>query len=479
MIWIIAGLLLFIFQVALIVILEFRHPAKSVAWIMILFVFPIIGFIVYYFFAQEYKKQKLVQKMPQLEEKLRILEYGRLSDINAHDGPECMMPLLSNGHEDQLFSLLQRIPGAPILKGNVTEVLTNGDVTFRSLLSAMETAKDHIHVEFYILRDDELGQEFQRLWIRKAQEGVKVRVVYDGIGSLELKASFLKKLTEGGVEVRSFLPPFIAFFDKRINYRNHRKIVVVDGSIGFLGGLNVGDEYLGKDERLGFWRDTHIRIEGPAVLDLQRVFLTDWTFVCGPLQLSEQLFPEVPNYGGSIVQIVPSGPDMERELILEIYFSAITAAKKRVYITTPYFIPDSGLTMALKTAARSGVDVRIIIPGKPDYRLVHLATLSYVGELLDAGVRFYEYQRGFMHAKTLIVDEILASVGTANMDMRSFFSNFELNAFLYDIASIRRLEHDFNVDLQHSSELTLESYSHRPRMQKGKEVLARLISPLL
>jgi cardiolipin synthase len=285
-------------------------------------------------------------------------------------------------------------------------------------------------------------------------------------------------LKRAGAEVYCFLPPLIAFFDKRLNYRNHRKIVVVDGKLGFLGGINIGDEYLGRDPQLGYWRDTHLQLQGDSVYYLQQTFLNDWEFVSGQRLSDGLLFPEHSIGSGTPVQILPSGPDVHFDAIFELAFSAIAAAKQRIWITTPYFIPDRSIQIGLKTAALSGVDVRIIFPGVPDSRIVHLATLSYVKELLQAGVKFYQYQNGFMHAKMLIVDELIASAGTANMDMRSFFANFEINAVFFDKKTIGRLGRDFQQDIRNSKEIVAERFELRSRWQKGKEVVARLLSPL-
>jgi cardiolipin synthase len=278
--------------------------------------------------------------------------------------------------------------------------------------------------------------------------------------------------------VYCFLPPLFAFFDKRLNYRNHRKIVVVDGKVGFLGGINIGDEYLGRDPQLGYWRDTHLRLRGDSVYYLQQTFLNDWEFVSGQRLSDALLFPEHEVGLGTPVQILPSGPDVHFDAIFELVFSAIATAKRRIWMTTPYFVPDRSIQIGLKTAALSGVDVRILFPGVPDSRIVHLATLSYVKELLLAGVRFYQYQNGFMHAKTLIVDELIASAGTANMDMRSFFANFEINAVFFDKKTIGRLGRDFQQDIRNSKEIVAEQFERRSRWQRGKEVVARLLSPL-
>ncbi|WP_068777005.1 cardiolipin synthase [Paenibacillus sp. FJAT-26967] len=475
MLWLVIVLILFIFQTVTIVVVEFRNSSKTVAWLMILFIFPVIGFIMYYFLAKEYSQRRNVKRKTRrvLGEMQREMRRELEKTKKGQDYP---VPNIIN--EPRLFGLLSNIPSSPITRNNEVEVLTDGKATYEAMFEAMEQAKHHIHFEFYILRDDETGKKFQELLVRKAREGVEVRVIYDGIGSYKLSAKYIRELTEAGIETYCFLPAFIAFFDKRMNYRNHRKIIVVDGLVGFLGGINIGDEYLGMHPVLGYWRDTHLKITGDAVYYLQSTFLSDWEFVSRQ-KLSETLFyPEHTCEGNQPVQVVASGPDAHWDSILESYFGGITTAKKRIYITTPYFIPDQSLIMGLKTAAISGVDVKIILPEIPDSWIVHYASLSYLQDLMQTGVRFYQYQPGFVHAKVTIIDNLFATVGTANMDMRSFYSNFELNAILFDQKSIERLEHDFINDLKNSKKLSLSEFEKRSRFQKGKEVMGRLLSPL-
>lgn len=474
MFWLVIGLLLFIFQISTILVLEFRNPSKTVAWLMILFVFPLIGFVMYYFLAKEYSQRRIVRRkkgkiLSDLREEV-IKHTNIVKDITEIQ--DCNI-----GRHPRLFGLLSNIPKSPITANNDLQVLTNGEATYDAILEAMEKAAHFIHIEYYIIRDDEIGRKFLDVMVRKSKQGVKVRLIYDGIGSYKLSYDYLETLDKAGVEHYPFLTPIIAFFDKRMNYRNHRKIVIVDGYVGFLGGINIGDEYLGKG-RLGFWRDTHLALQGDSVYFLQDTFLTDWNFVSGQKLTGRRYFPKHNCEDKAHVQIISSGPDEQWDGILELYFSAIASATERIFISSPYFIPDESIIMGLKTAALSGVDVRIILPGIADSKLVKLASLAYVKDLLQAGVRFFIYQKGFTHAKILIADHTLASVGTANMDMRSFFSNFELNAVLFDIPSIDRLEADFLNDLNNCSEILWEEFEKRSRIQRGKEVLARLFSPL-
>jgi cardiolipin synthase len=476
MAWLLLALIIFIFQMATILLLEFRNPSKTVAWMFILFCCPMIGFVVYYFVAQDYKARKQLRtRGTRLFRQVRPVIWSRavtVQTIEEMHNPEFR-------HQERLFNLLSRLSESPITGCNKSRVLTDGEETFGAMLKAMEAAKEHIHIEFYIFRHDVIGTRFQEIMIRKAKEGVKVRFMCDGLGSYKLKREFVDKLKEAGVEFHFFLPPLFALIDRRINYRNHRKIIVVDGVKGFVGGINVGDDYLGQYPKLGYWRDTHLEIEGDAVYFLQNVFLNDWQLASGEKIADPALFPEHHCKGDEQIQIVSSGPDQAWNAIQEFCFTAISVAKKRIWIASPYFIPDPGIYEGLKTAAVSGVDVRIMIPWRADSRLVHLASLSYVEELMLAGVRFFQYQKGFIHAKVLIVDDLLASVGTANMDMRSFFCNFELTAALFEPSAIDRLTADFENDMGVCREMTKKEFQRRPFLHKKAEMLCRMLSPLL
>ncbi|KRE75377.1 cardiolipin synthase [Paenibacillus sp. Soil750] len=474
MVWIILLLVLFVFQAATILICEYKRPAKSVAWLSILFILPIIGFLMYYFIAREYVRRKKVHgHSSDNTDKQKLQGAPYTGSIDSKKGEDSF--LLG---EQRLRDWLRHVPHAPITVLNRVDVLTNADVTYEAMLDEIGKARDHIHFEFYTIRDDAIGRRFLEALIAKAKAGVTVRVIYDGVGSHSLSKSYITSLKRAGIAVEPFLKPLIAFFDKRLNYRNHRKIVVVDGLVGFVGGINIGDEYVGGDPKLGFWRDTHIMLHGDAVYDLQRTFLTDWFFVSGERLGEKRYYPAHSEQEPSIVQVISSGPDASWDAIQEMYFAGLIAAKNRIWITTPYFIPDPSITMALKSAAISGVDVRIILPFKADSVIVQYASMSYLQELLQVGVRFYMYRKGFIHAKVIIVDDIMATVGTANVDMRSFFSNFELNAVMFDRHVISRLESDFEMDLKESTEVTLTEFELRSSGEKRKERIARLLSPL-
>ena len=378
----------------------------------------------------------------------------------------------------KLARLLLNDADAPLTLNNRSEVLTNGQKTFRALFSALETAKDHIHLEYYIFHNDAIGKDILNLLLRKASEGVKVRVLVDGLGNRSLEKRF-GELRKAGVETAGFYPVRFPFFSRRLNLRNHRKIVVVDGRVGFLGGLNVGDEYLSRNKKIGFWRDTFLKLEGDSVNFLQRVFLNDWNGVTHQAISHPSYYPQVQHFGSQMTQIAATGPDSDWGSMLQIFFVALTSAEKTIYIETPYFIPDEGSVMALKTAALSGLDVRIILQGVPDHKITYWASHSYVEELLESGVRIYRYQKGILHAKILILDSEIGVVGSTNFDIRSFSLNFEISAFIYEHAFALRLEEDFHQDLADSEELVLEEYKLRPLSNRIKESSARLFSPLL
>ncbi len=477
--WVIFVLVLFILQIAAILVAEFRNPSKSVAWLMVLFILPFIGFVVYYFMAKEYRQRKLIGR--------KDLRRQRTNEI-VSNAPSLLVP--DENHPDackvfketRLMGLLRNIPESPIRSGNYVTVYNDAASTYAALFQAIDQAEQFVYLESYIVRDDNVGKLLQQALIRKAREGVTVRLIVDGLGSYQLSKSYYQELRDGGVQVFSFLPPLLAFFDKRLNYRNHRKIAVIDGQVGYVGGINIGDEYLGEDPKLGYWRDTHLEVRGPCVYDLQRTFAVDWAFVSGtPLMEVEPYTPQDVISAGAAsehMQIIASGPDATWDAVQEVFFTVMAAAKNRIYITTPYFIPDPGIAIALKTAALSGLDVRIILPYVSDSKIVHWASLSYLKDFLLAGVRCYQYRKGFVHAKTVIIDDMVGTVGTANMDMRSFFSNFEIMAVLYEYDSIERLEMDFEQDLLDSIEIDPQQFLNRSRFIRGREVIARVLSPL-
>ena len=346
----------------------------------------------------------------------------------------------------------------------------------------MKQAKRYIHMQYYIIRNDELWQEVEKVLIQKAREGVAVRVLFDSMGCRTMKNRDWERLEKEGIQVAEFFPALLGQLQLRVNYRNHRKIVVIDGRVGFVGGFNVGREYLGRDKKFGYWRDTHLCIEGAAVTSLAVRFVLDWNYAAKEnLFLEDSLF-EIPQYtrnGRDPVQIISSGPDSKTKMIHDNYLRLIHRAQDHVYIQTPYFIPDDSILDALKIAAKSGVDVRIMIPCKPDHPFVYWATYSYIGEMVAAGAKCYVYNNGFLHAKTLSIDGMVACVGTANMDFRSFGLNFEVNAVIYSERTVQRLERAFENDMTLCTQVTRKVYDERGLVIKAKEQFSRLLSPLL
>lgn len=468
---------LFVLQIAIIVLLEFRRPQRAIAWVFLSFCCPPAGLLLYYFLGRDYWQSRKIDKRcsPPLLREIREHVSGKITIIKKTE--ECGNPRFT-GHEELLY-LLSRLSDRNITGHNQCRVLPNAQEAYDVMLEAMEGAREHIHMEFYIFRDDEIGELFQEVMIRKARQGVKVRLLCDGLGSHSLSRKFTRTLKNAGVEVHFFLPPLHSLLDRRFNYRNHRKIMVIDGLVGFTGGMNVGDDYLGKDPKMGYWRDTHLRLEGDAVYDLQYVFLKDWKLAAGDWLSHPRFFPGHRCTEQESVLIVASGPDGAIDASEEMYFAALCSARKRIWITSPYFIPDPTICRALKNAVLSGVEVRIIIPAKPDNKLVYSASLSYLENLQDAGVKFYRYTAGFMHAKVMIIDDLLATTGSANLDMRSFYSNFELTAVLLQPDIIASLAAAFEKDLKHSQFIDPEKFRKRGWNVKLIQGLCQLLSPLL
>ncbi|HEX6922751.1 MAG TPA: cardiolipin synthase [Bacillales bacterium] len=469
------GFTIIVFLIAIVIFLENRDPSKTITWLVVLTIFPAVGFIFYMIFGQSYRKRRLFQKKAFLDDET-FAEMERAYPLKKEQ-----METMGD-HQQLMFRLAHKLGKSPISFSTDSRILTNGQETYDSIFEAIRGAKNHIHLEYYIVRDDGIGRQFKELLIEKANEGVEIRFLYDAVGSWLLPKRYRKELREAGVEMVSFFPVKLPFLNHKINFRNHRKIVVVDGDIGFIGGLNIGDEYMGKGKNgFDFWRDTHLWVKGEAVRSLQLLFLQDWYYMTGDsLYLPEYLSPKIvdeDNLGG--VQMMASGPDGEWESIKSLFFSMIVSAKKSIWIASPYFIPDADILSALRIAALSGIDVRILVPDRPDKRIVFYASRSYFPELLEVGVKIYEYEEGFMHSKLIVVDGELASIGTANMDMRSFHLNFEVNAFLYRTKSTNELVLDFEEDFRHSRQLALESFRKRSILSRVVESTSRLLSPLL
>ncbi|MBA1335030.1 MAG: Cardiolipin synthetase [Firmicutes bacterium] len=458
-----------IFLIASVILLEKRNPYKTIAWLLVFIAFPIGGYVLYTFFGRNMRKERILKNLKDYNRCYEILATYR----SALKSPDFDMPDL------RINRLMKNSTTLPIQFYNNIKVLTNGPSTFREIIKELRKARDHIHMEYYIIRDDKLGVHIRNILIEKARQGVEIRILYDGVGSMQLTQSFFQPLREAGGQVHAFLPFKFPFLDYRSNYRNHRKILIVDGRAGFLGGLNIGDEYLGRTKAFQFWRDTHLKLEGDAVYSLQAVFMQDWIFAAGKDLDCGRYFPRHDIKMVKPVQIVASSPDSRWNSIQNLYTQLVSMAEKKLYITTPYLIPDESLLTALKLAALSDVDVRLLVPGIPDKKIVHWASRSYYEELMEAGVRIYEYTRGFIHAKVIQVDGKIASVGTANFDIRSLHLGYEVNALIFDEQIAKILEEDFSRDLKHCIEIDLKKWTDRPLTENLKESTARLFSPLL
>ena len=467
---------LYTISIAIIIFIENRDPQKTITWLLVLFISPVIGFILYLFLGQNLRKRNIFKKEENIRSKsLKDIAKVQIKAVKESDIFYEKKDFLKR----KLISLILNNSKSPVTVNNRSKILTNGDQKFKEVKKDLLNARHHIHLEYFIIKKGGIGDEIKDILIKKAKEGLEVRVIYDSVGSWRLGRKYIEELKQAGVNIVGYLPVLVPGLSRQLNYRNHRKIIVVDGKIGFTGGINIGDEYLGKDERLGFWRDSHIKIEGEAVYELQNIFINDWYF-CTKENLDDlKYFPKLEHYGEQLIQIASSGPDSEWESIMQSYFSLISYATDRVWITTPYLIPSDSVIVALKTAALSGVDVRIIIPNIADHIIAFWGSRSYVEELLKAGVKIYCYTKGFVHAKSMVVDDIVASVGTANLDNRSFHINFEVNAFIYDKTIAKRIEKDFLNDFNHCEEIIYEEYKNRPTTQKLKESIGKLLSPIL
>lgn len=465
----------------LMVFFERRNPASTWAWLLVLFFIPILGFLIYLIFGKNGKKEKMFREKEEYDQRVyfKYLLRNRHSAEKIQRQKEVIENKGRLVEADYLTDLayLHLNSGNWMTFNNQVTAYGTGKEKFEALVQDIRAAKHFIHLEYYIWRGDQLGTRLVEELAKKAAEGVEVRLLYDGMGNAALPKNFFAPIHNAGGYTAAFLPPFMV----RLNYRNHRKLCIIDGKAGYIGGFNVGDEYLGIVKRYGPWRDMHLRFVGDAVDQMQIRFIMDWNFTAktGKVQLEETYFPEREQWDGIETQIVSSGPDTQWKNIRNGYFKMMNEAEDHIYLTTPYFVPDDGIFEALRVAALSGIDVRIIIPGNPDHISVYWASMSYLGELLETGVRCYQYEKGFIHSKTLFIDGLVASVGTANMDIRSFDLNFEVNAFMFNAGITQQLEQEFLKDLESCVEITKEWYYRRRWWFKLKEAMARLISPML
>jgi cardiolipin synthase len=461
-----------ILDIVLVLVIIFdqrRNPVSTVRWTLVLLILPGIGFFLYLFLGQDWTKRRLFSMKARDDHRIADIVISQKKELERigreHQGQPCERFL-------SIAKMLLESNRAIITNDNALTIFTDGAAKFTSLFDAIRAAKHHIHLEYYIIRSDPLARELIRILSEKAREGVEVRLLADAHG-MKMKKKELKEFSQAGGKHAVFFPRIFT-----INYRNHRKIAIIDGTTGFIGGYNIGEEYLGKGP-LGYWRDAATKIEGRGVTGLQLRFFMDWNYAAGDhLAYDSAYFPEAKGPGSCPLQTVSSGPDTRWNQIKGGYLKMISTATESVYIQTPYFIPDDSISDALRIAAFSGVDVRIMIPCKPDHLFVHWSSLSFIGDLLDSGVKAYTYDNGFIHAKTIVVDGLAASIGSANFDVRSFHLNFEANVFFYDPLYGGQLKKAFLDDLPKCTEITAETYKNRSRWVKAKESVSRLFSPL-
>lgn len=462
---------LYIYTVAttiILLMLENRNPIKSIAWIITIIVLPIVGLFLYAIFGSDFRKGKMVRKAQKAYA-------DAMKDVKETYEEDTTV----EGYEN-LSQLIHNLCNEKIYDNTYIKAFTDGPTLYESVFADIEAAQDTILAEYYIIEDDKLGRRFMDALIKKVKEGVKVKVVVDYVGSWKLTRKAKKKMRDAGIECHEFLPVSLPFFGKKINYRNHRKILLIDNKIGYIGGMNVADRYMeGRPSSYGKWRDTHIRAVGDGLQGLAKVFRTDYHFVSRQLSSISITKTESPeDHTPCKMQTVYSGPDMEYRAIMQSYLRIIMQSKRYVYIETPYLMPTEAIRAALVSAAQSGVDVKIIIPLKTDERIFLMSTYSYVKGLAEAGVQFYFYKDGFLHSKLMVSDDQVVSIGSSNLDFRSLEHNFEANAILYGNECASLFRHIVEKDMADSESFDMERWESRPSSMRIKESIARLFSPI-
>ncbi len=449
------------------VLLSKKDATATVAWCLLVLFVPLLGAFLFWGFGYNYLLHRVRRQ--------RGEHSGRSKQLPRPDGP----PQQTDRGEYDLGELAERVNAYPLRRGNALTVFHDTELAYNALLDAIAAAQHYVHLEYFIFRSDATGMRLLDLLTHKAKEGVEVRLLYDAMGSLHLKGRSLRPLVESGGQTAAFLPLNPLHSLIRVNLRNHRKITIVDGRIGFTGGMNIGDDYLGKSPVLGYWRDSFVRLEGPAVADLQSVFSEDWEFTRGETLAEEKYAPAQPEAGEVSVQIANSGPDQEINTIREIYFLAIISARRRLWISSPYLVPDNGLFDALRAARYRGVDVRILTLLRPDHYISYYAGLYYAADLLSYGVKIYLYRKGMMHAKMMMVDGCWGMVGSANLDNRSLHLNFEIGCILHDAEQVAQLETVYQRDLDDAVPLDQKTLEARSLASRALENACRLFTPAL
>jgi cardiolipin synthase len=448
----------------IVVISENRSPIKTIAWLLVLIFIPVFGLIVYYVFGQDTRRMRHISEIKYKEIKdlsFKNLTYNRNVKI---------LPEYAN-----LVNLLKNSNLSPVLQGSKVEIITEGTRMFDVLLEDMEKAKHHIHIEFFIFKNDRTGKIVKDMLMKKAAQGVEVRFIYDNVANWAVPRRFYNEIKKSGGHVTSMLKPHFLKFADRLNYRNHRKVVVIDGIIAYVGGMNISNNYYLNPN----WRDTHLRIQGQGALGLQASFLIDWYSSGQPFLDDKKYFPEAKDYTQNLMQIATGGPYSLYHNLLQATVNIIIGARKYIYMQTPYFLPAESLFQSLQMAALSGVDVRLMVSHKSDSAYVDPATHSYYADLLEAGIKIYELQDKIMHAKTLVADDMISVIGSANLDFRSFETNFEINCYLYDPVLAYRNKEIFFSDMENCKEVLYEKWIKRSKWKKFFDSVMRLFAPLM
>lgn len=468
-VWWIVNLLygLTILGVVAVVVSENRNPVKSLAWVTVLLVVPLVGLVLYLVFGRNIQNKRIISRRNR--RKLRRLTARHLTDLRHGRPPESLQARIN---------LASALCGSNYYEGNHAEVFDNGTDKFNALLADIAAAQHYINLQYYIIVDDNIGTRVLSALEERARAGVKVRIIYDHVGSFKLSRKALRRLKEAGVEAYPFFKVVFPPFGTRINWRNHRKIAIIDGTVGYIGGMNVADRYIDGGKMFPMWRDLHLRVTGPAVAALQQSFAVDWNFMGHPL-LVDEICPERQPHSNIGMQLVTGGPTTQWMNMTLIFQRAISEAKKCVYILTPYFIPTEGLVQTLQVAALSKVDVRLIVPRRSDSDMLRWATCSYVQECLRAGIKVYFYEKGMLHSKAVIIDDDFCTVGSTNFDFRSFEHNFEANMLIYSTEFNARMKALFMRELHDSRRITSAEWNRRPFLEKALESVMRLLSPIL
>ncbi len=467
----------------ILIITENREPASTFAWVIVLWLLPIIGLLVYIFFGRNWR----------VRSKTKMLAFKHIENKI-----EQSLAFLSKKEDDRIEELLMRDPSfrtkklqelldqssgpeSILTSDNTVQILQNGSEKFPTLIEDLKKAKQYIHMEYFIWRSDELTNKVKDILIEKAKEGVEIRIVFDPLGAFLTKRSHINEMRRAGIEMKYFFNTLAPLKITTVNYLLHRKIIVIDGRVGYTGGMNMGQEYIDGGKDYDAWRDTHLKIIGESVQVLQSMFAENWNQMSGKDDLfDKKYFPKLEPSGGNVpIQMTASGPSTQWDSLRQLFFSMIMFAWKKVYIQSPYFVPDPSVYEALKVAALSGVDVRVMVTGVPDKKIAYWTAFTYMEELLRAGVRFFHYNAGFMHAKTINVDTEICTIGTTNLDIRSFHIAHEVNAVMFDKKTAKELEEDFRNDLKACKEFTLKNYQALGKVERFRNSLVRLLSPLM